>query len=48
MYKLRHAVKLSSLDKKMEFEVGDTDYNVVWSFKNIVESEEKVEDNLSR
>ena len=30
----------------MEFDVGDTDYNVVWSLDNNVESGEKVEDML--
>ena len=43
MYKLRDT-KLSSFDKEMEFDVGDTDYNVVWSLDNNVECGEKVED----
>ena len=30
----------------MEFDVGDADYNVVWSLDNNVESREKVEDML--
>ena len=35
-------VKLISVDK-MEFDAGDTDYNVMWSLDNNVESGEKVQ-----
>ena len=26
--------QLSIIDKEMEFEIGETDYNVVWNFAN--------------
>ena len=39
-----HAVKLFASENEMEFDAGDTDYNVVCSLDKNVESGEKVED----
>ena len=41
-----NAVKLIAFNNEMEFDPGDTDYNVVWSLDNSVERGEKVEDIL--
>jgi hypothetical protein len=41
-------IKLISFEMKMEFDIGDTDYNVVWSLDNNMEDVEKSLDIIEK